>query len=219
MIYIGIITPILIALAAMYDALKKPDTTPLQRRLIPVFALLTLLTGGYSVYSTYTEKKILEPWAAMQALYAHAVDSWALVQEANQTKDSAKLDKVIEDFTKFSTDAMKSRAPSWFKSRVAALSITVDLWAISERHPESKPQEIIETYAREKLAGTPFEGRPDKLLAMLGFFRIQDFGPPHKVLLGYNPDGSLRMDESRLSKVYLLDRAHDFFTDLTGMSQ
>ena len=141
------------------------------------------------------------------------------MQEADQTKDSAKLDKVIEDFSILSRDAMKSRAPSWFKGRVAALGIAVDLWAIAERHPWSKPQEIIEMYSREKLVGSPFEGRPDKLLAMLGFFRIQDFGPPHKVLLGYTSDGSLQMDASRLSTSYLLDRARDFLTDLTGMSQ
>lgn len=219
MIYITIVTPVLIALAGMYATLQKADTPPWQRRVIPLFALLTLLAGGYSAYTTYSAKKILEPWEAMQAVYARTLDAWALVQEADQTKDSAKLDKVIEDFSILGRDSMKSRAPSWFKGRVAALAIAVELWAIAERHPWSKPQDIIELYSREKLAGTPFEGRPDKLLAMLGFFRIQDFGPPHKVLLGYRSDGSLQMDASRLSKAYLLDRARDFFTDLTGMSQ
>jgi len=218
-IYIGILTPVLIALAGMYATLQKADTPLWQRRLIPLFALLTLLAGSYSVYTTYSAKKILEPWEAMQAVHARALDAWALVQEADQTKDSAKLDRVIEDFSILSRDSMKSRAPSWFKGRVAALAIAVELWAISERHPWSNPQEIIVMYSREKLAGTPFEGRPDKLLAMLGFFRVQDFGPPHRVLLGYGSDGSLQMDASRLSKSYLLDRARDFFTDLTGMSQ
>jgi hypothetical protein len=147
------------------------------------------------------------------------VELWSLVQEANQTKDSAKLEKVLEESTALAKDTAKSRAPSWFKDRVAALGIALSLWALAERHPWSKPEEVITLYSQERLSGSAFEGRPDKLLAMLGFFRIQDFGPPHRVLIGYRADGSLQMDPSKFSKDFLLDRAHDFFTDLTGMAQ
>lgn len=219
MIYIGIITPVLIGLAGMYAALQKQDTPRWQKVLLPVFALLTLLTGAYSVYTTYAAKKVLEPWEAMHASYARAVELWSLVQEANQTKDSANLEKVLEESTALAKDTVKSPAPSWFKDRVAALGIALSLWALAERHPWSKPEEVITLYSQERLSGSAFEGRPDKLLAMLGFFRIQDFGPPHRVLVGYRADGSLQMDPSKFSKDFLLDRAHDFFTDLTGMAQ
>jgi hypothetical protein len=219
MIYIGIITPVLIGLAGMYAALQKQDTPRWQKVLLPVFALLTLLTGAYSIYTTYAAKKVLEPWEAMHVSYARVVELWSSVSEANQTKDSAKLEKVLDESSALAKEVFKSRAPSWFKDRVAALGIALSLWAIAERHPWSKPEEVITLYSQERLAGGPFEGRPDKLLAMLGFFRVQDFGPPHKVLKGYRSDGSLQMDESKFSKAFLLGRAGDFFTDLTGMAQ
>jgi hypothetical protein len=219
MIYIGIVTPVLIALAGMYAAWQDDKTPPWLKKLLPLFALLTLISGGYSVYSTYCSQEILEPWEAMQVIYARTVDAWSLVSEANQTKDSAKLDKVMDDFKLISQDAMKSRAPVWFKNRIMALGIAVELWAMAEKYPSLKPEENMDILTQEKCANTPFEGHPDKLLAMLGFFRIQDFGPPHRVLLGYGFDGNLQMDPSQFSKSFLLDRAHDFFTDLTGMSQ
>ena len=61
------------------------------------------------------------------------MDAWALVNEANTTKDSAKLAKVIEDFSSLAQYAEKTRAPTWFKGRVQLLAIAVQLWAITER--------------------------------------------------------------------------------------
>jgi hypothetical protein len=218
MMYIGILTPVMIALAGMCAELLKRDTPRWRKLLIPLFAVLTLLSGGYSVYTTHAKKKAQEPWAAMQALHGRAVDGWALVVEADQTKDSAKLDTVMDFFRDLTVDATKSRAPIWFKGRVQLLGVAVVLWALAERYPRSSTEEAVTAISAMRLEGTPYEGRPAKLLSMLGFFRAEDFGPPHRVLLGYASDGQLELDASRLSKPFLLSRAHDFFVDVEGMA-
>ena len=219
MLYLGIVTPVLIALAGMYATLRKPETARWEKRLTPLFAVLTLVTGAYAVYATHATRKTLEPWEATQMIRGRVIDAWARVNEADQTKDPTKLGSVLDQFQKLTIDANKSRAPSGLKLRVNALALAVEIWAITERNPSFKAEEVLELMSHNKLQGTPFEGRPDRLLAMLDLFRIQDFGPPFQALLGYSTNGDLRVDTTRLSKEFFIVRAHDLLTDVLAIAQ
>jgi hypothetical protein len=147
------------------------------------------------------------------------VDDYALLSRANATKDPAAIDALNTEYSLLATDAAKSKAPIWFKSHVMLFSFMTGLWALDEKNPNMSFPDILAECAKSSSQESVFEGHPDRLLSMLGVFRVQDFGPPYQMLLGYDAQGQLLMDTTRISDKFLFQRAYDFMTDLEGMSQ
>lgn len=217
--YVGIVTPVIIALAGQVETFFKDDTPLWKKRLILLFAALTLTAGGYSLYSTSAKKKSLEPWEATQAAYGRAVDALDLANEAKATEDSTKLEKLIVETKALAVDTDKGRAPAWFKARLDAFVISMHLWAITVKFPGTSPAEIVEAYINEYRPTSPYKGKPAEFLSTVGIFRAQDFGPPHWVLAKYTPKGDLQLGPGRLTKEFLFERARELFVDLKGMTQ
>lgn len=219
MTLICLLTPILVALVGMWATIHKPETARWHRRAMAFLLVLTVLAGIYSINQTLNSKKIMEPWEAMQDLHGRMVEAWIPIKEVNQTKDTVRLQVIRDEFMTLAKDAMKSRAPSWYKMRISLLSFLVASWTMAELSPQFDPAEIMSVFSDESLKGGPFEGQPQKLYAMLDLYRIQDFGPPHRVLRGFRPDGTLDVNLARFSKGFVLERAEDLFNELTAMAQ